>query len=230
MEIVNDLKKKLKDLPLKMILIIAVFLLLVFLFVFITDEIVLENENGFDVFVFDIMKSITGNATTTFMKSITFLGSRTFLLPAYIIICLYYLFFERKGIVAINIITIALTSTALLFLLKSVFERTRPLDPVIEKVSGFSYPSGHTFSSFTFFGLLIYATWQKDMSKEVKWALSILFFIAAFLVGVSRVYLHVHFASDVVAAFCLSMIWLLISIWGLKKIEQEKRKKKGQLA
>lgn len=229
MKFVSSFKSKLKGIPLKMVLVVAVFLSLLFVFIFITDEIVLEKENGFDLFVFDLLSAITNKANTKIMSGITFLGSRTFLWPAYTILCLYYLFYEGNKSVTINIITIALTSAGLLFFLKRIFERTRPLDPVIEQVSGFSYPSGHTFSSFTFFGLLIYATWQKEMSETVKWILSIIFFSAAFLVGVSRVYLHVHFASDVVAAFCLSMIWLILSLWGLNKFEKWRRKKRGNL-
>jgi undecaprenyl-diphosphatase len=92
------------------------------------------------------------------------------------------------------------------------------LDPLVH-ASGYSFPSGHSFSSFTFFGLMAYLIWQTDIGKGWKIFLSILFFLLASVIATSRVYLHVHYASDVLGGFSLSMLWLILSLYTLHKLD-----------
>jgi membrane-associated phospholipid phosphatase len=98
------------------------------------------------------------------------------------------------------------------------------LDPVFEAARGFSYPSGHAMSAMTFYGLLIYIVWQKIENKVFRWTLIILLTSIVFLIGFSRVYLRVHYASDVLAGFSVGIIWLVISLWVMGKIENYTRK------
>ena len=202
-----------------MLVVIILFLVTVFIFWRITDEIVLEKEGGFDDAVFKMLTQYTNPATTHTMLLFTFFGSTKFLLPAYIILSVFFLFYKRDRWQSISIAAVGLSSIGLLFLLKNIFHRHRPLEPLTSNVIGYSYPSGHSFSSFTFFGLLTFIIWQTNIAKIWKWILSILFIGLAACIALSRVYLHVHFASDVVAGFCLSIIWLSISLWILTKIE-----------
>ena len=115
---------------------------------------------------------------------------------------------------------IGLSSTGILFLFKDIFKRHRPLDPIISNVTGFSFPSGHSFSSFTFFGLLIYIIWRTNIRKSFKILIAFFLFVFAATIAFSRVYLRVHYPSDVVAGFCLSVIWLMISLWILHKADR----------
>jgi membrane-associated phospholipid phosphatase len=131
----------------------------------------------------------------------------------------YYLF-RKKIKRALDIAMIGLGSTGILNLLKEIFKRQRPLDPLIRDVTGFSYPSGHSFSSFTFFGLLIYILWKTSIKKTWKIILSIVLFLIAATIAFSRVYLRVHYPSDVVAGFCLSITWLMLSLWILHKADR----------
>ena len=103
--------------------------------------------------------------------------------------------------------------------LKNIFHRHRPLDPLAPDIIGYSYPSGHSFSAFTFFGLLSYLIWKSNLSPFLKVIVSTLFILLAFCTAVSRVYLRAHFASDVVASFFLAIIWLGISLWMKEKIK-----------
>lgn len=217
--VTQDTKKKAKGITLGLVIAIILFLATVFIFWRITDEIVLEKDGGFDDVVFKMLSHYTNPATTYIMLLFTFFGSTKFLLPAYILLAGFFLFYKRNRWQSLSVAAIGLTSIGLLFLLKNIFHRHRPLEPLTKNVIGYSYPSGHSFSSFTFFGLLTYIIWQTNISKIWKWILSIVFIGMAACIAISRVYLHVHFASDVVAGFCLSIIWLSISLLILKKIQ-----------
>ncbi|MEP7251362.1 MAG: phosphatase PAP2 family protein [Ginsengibacter sp.] len=199
-------------------LIIAIVLFIVTLtaFVAITDEIVLEHESTFDTIIYSKVSTIDSPAMTHIFEAVTFFGSRDFLLPAYVILILIFLK-KKKWALAIDVTFIGLTTTLLLDLLKNIFKRTRPLDPLIQNVTGFSYPSGHSFSAYTFYGLIVFIIWKTGISNAWKIVATILFFIVATSIAFSRVYLRVHYPSDVIAGFCLSVIWLIISLWLLKK-------------
>ncbi len=219
--------QKVKGVSLRLLIALAVFAVILLLFLYITDEIVLENESGFDNSVFQLLKGYTTPAVTGTMIFFTFFGSMKFLFPAYCILVLYFLFYKKNKLRSFNIAAIGMSSIAILFLIKDIFKRHRPSDPLIANVKGFSFPSGHSTSAFTFFGLLIYIIWESQISKWLKWALTVVFFFFAVMVATSRVYLHVHYASDVVAGFCLSILWLTICIFVLQKIEKEKGLRKN---
>ena len=212
--------KKAKWITSRFILALVLFLVILFAFVAITDEIVLGHESGFDQSISDAISSQVSPVATRLMEVVTFFGSANFLFPAYLVLIIYYLF--RKNIkLALDITMIGLSSTGILFLLKEIFKRHRPLDPLIRNVTGFSYPSGHSFSSFTFFGLIIYILWKTGITRGWKIVISTLLFLFAATIALSRVYLRVHYPSDVVAGFCLSVIWLMLSLWILHKADKE---------
>ncbi len=119
-----------------------------------------------------------------------------------------------------RVISLALTSLAILFLLKLSFQRTRPEIPLLEKVSGFSFPSGHALMSVAFYGLMIYITWHEVKNTWLRNALILLLLTLIFLIGYSRIYLRVHYASDVMAGFAVGFGWLLLSLWMIEKIEK----------
>ncbi len=200
--------KKASWITLRFILAISLFLLTLFIFVEITDEIVLEKENGFDIIISTAVSSLVSPFVTSLMNAFTFFGSQFFLIPAYLVLITYYILRKRSRL-AVDVAMIGLSSTGLLFLLKDIFKRHRPLDPLISNVTGFSFPSGHSFSSFTFFGLLIYITWKTNLKKFWKIFISFFLFLLATTIAFSRVYLRVHYPSDVVAGFCLSVAWLI---------------------
>lgn len=219
METPQQIKKKASGITLRFLITVALFILLLFLFYFVADEIVLEQNNKFDASVFQSLSDITSPAVTKVMLVFTFLGSNAFLLPAYIVLVLYFLIVRKNTRLSLDTAMVGLTSTGLLFLMKDIFKRHRPLDPLVQNVNGYSFPSGHSFSAFTFCGLVIYMIWQTKLSLVWKWFFSVFFFLLATCVATSRVYLHVHYASDVVGGFCLSTMWLIISLLLLHKID-----------
>jgi len=212
--------KKAKWITSRFILALVLFLFVLIVFVAITDEIVLEHENGFDQNISQAISSLVNPFATRLMEVFTFFGSSAFLLPAYIVMIIFYLL-RKKTKLALDITMIGLGSAMILNLFKEIFKRQRPLDPLIRNVTGFSFPSGHSFSSFTFFGLLIYILWKSTIKKTWKILLAIFLFLFAATIAFSRVYLRVHYPSDVVAGFCLSIIWLMLSLWILHKTDKK---------
>ncbi len=219
MEAKENIQKKVKGVSIRFLITLGIFLIFFLIFLAITDEMVLEHENALDFKVFHFLSAFITPAHTSIMTFITFFGSDYFLLPAYLLLIGYYFFFKRNSHLSWNILAVGVSSTAILFLLKFIFERPRPIDPVINHVNGFSFPSGHTFCGFTFFGILIYIVWHTVHINFLKWLFSFLLFAFAFFIGFSRVYLRVHYASDVVAGFCLSIVYLGLSFWVLQKIK-----------
>ncbi len=223
----SQTNEKVKGISFRLLIVLAIFIVILLVFLFITDEIVLEKETGFDNSVFQFLRGYTTAAITGKMIFLTFFGSQKFLFTAYCVLVLYFLFFKRNTLRSFNIAAIGLSSVTLLFSIKNIFKRHRPLDPLLANVKGFSFPSGHSFSSFTFCGLLIYILWETQISNWLKWIGTIALFIFATLIATSRVYLHVHYASDVIAGFCLSVLWLTICISVLHKIENKNRLRKN---
>lgn len=216
----QGISQQAKGISVKVLFIIGIFLLSLVVFGLIAQEIVVEKENHLDIVVFNKLKHITTPPLTKIMTVITFFGSPFFLLSAYILLSVYFLFIRKHLEIGFTAIAIGLTTTAILYSLKSAFHRIRPIDPLVQKLTGFSFPSGHSFSAFSFFGLLIYIVWKLKVTRGLRWTATIFFFLFACAIAFSRVYLHLHYASDVVAGFCLCVIWLSVSFWTVNRIDK----------
>ena len=120
---------------------------------------------------------------------------------------------------AIETATVMISSVLLMSLLKRLVQRQRPDFPMVEGITNFSFPSGHSFMSMVFYGLMI---WYAAAYIENRWVRLTTILILSFIIaaiGFSRIYLRVHYASDVVAGFCFAYIWLLACIWFVDKRE-----------
>jgi undecaprenyl-diphosphatase len=198
---------------------IGLFIVSLFFFVYIISEIVLENEKNLDDWGWRLVEPFRSVNMTEFMEKITWLGSWYFLVPAYLALIAWFQHYHKKQSAALEILSIAVTSTVVMFTLKEIFKRQRPLEPLLHSVPGFSFPSGHSFSSFTFFGLLVYIIADsKNLSLSTKWIASVFCLLLAAVIAFSRVYLKVHYPSDVIAGFCLCVIWLGISFFVLHRL------------
>jgi membrane-associated phospholipid phosphatase len=214
-------KEEVKGISIRVLVVLsitAVFLLVLF---FLTNKVVLQNQTSFDFSVFRFLDRYRSNGVTQVLIFFTFFGSLNFLLPAYILLSLYFVFYKKNNYKSFNITAIGLSSGLLLYLIKNIFQRDRPPNPLIANVSGFSFPSGHSFSSFTFAGIIIYMLWKSERDLVWKCTGTAFLFILATIIAFSRVYLQVHYASDVIAGFCLSFVWLALCIFILDKFRPE---------
>ncbi|MBO9571275.1 MAG: phosphatase PAP2 family protein [Chitinophagaceae bacterium] len=222
------MKQKLKKfwasvsvLSFEVLLVLSIFLASLFVFIYVTDAIFDLKSTVLDETVFNFLHRYVSEKNTSVMVFISFFASRDFLLPANVLIVIYFLFINKDYSYSIRIAAVALGSFAVMSLLKLYFQRPRPQDPIYSHVLGYSFPSGHAMSAMTFYGLLIYIVFKYVKNSILKWIL-IIFLIAVILaIGTSRVYLRVHYATDVLAGFSLGVIWLVISLWLISLIEHK---------
>jgi undecaprenyl-diphosphatase len=158
------------------------------------------------------------------MQFITFFGNHKFLIPANLVLIAWFLFVKRHRWYSIKVPVVAIGGVSIMFILKQFFNRPRPLTPLLEPVKGLSFPSGHALMSMSFYGLLIFLVWENVNNRVWRWVLTVLLLIFILLIGFSRIYLRLHYFSDVIAGFAGGIIWLTLSLWVIRKIERYSRK------
>jgi undecaprenyl-diphosphatase len=209
------------EIEIKTLLVSLLFIVCLFGFGYLAHEIVGENETAFDARAFHFFAGFSSPGFININRVFTFFGATYFSIPAYIIL-LTILFLSGRKSDGINIAIVAVTSTVLMFGLKEFFRRKRPDLPVIRTLDNFSFPSGHALSSFIFCSVLVYLVWKGKMSLTWKWALSVLLILFSVCIGISRIVLRYHYASDVLAGFCLALAWVIFSLWLEKKLTSRK--------
>src|SRR5687768_11096020 len=193
--------------------IVSIILLagLLSILVFLIKERVRKYKR-IDLLIFEKLEPHTGSLRNRIILFITFLGSHKFLIPANLLLIGYFLFIRRLSWFSIRVAVIALSSLALMLLLKALFKRKRPLSPLIKAVKGLSFPSGHAITAVTFYGLVIYIISNIISPGILLYALITFFVVLILLIGFSRIYLRVHYPSDVLAGFIIGLMWLVISL------------------
>src|SRR5215216_1945135 len=209
----------------EMTIVLCLFVLALAAFVYITRRIFILNKTKLDDSVFAFLKNHVSERNNDIMQFFTYLGRHEFLIPANLILIAYFLFIKKHRWYSIKIPAIALSSLALMFGLKNLFDRDRPLVPLLEEARGLSFPSGHALMSVTFYGLLIYIAFKGFKNKALKWTLISLLLLLILTISFSRIYLRVHYASDVIAGFCVGILWLVICISVLNRLEKFSSKK-----
>ena len=103
---------------------------------------------------------------------------------------------------------------------KSIFTRSRPIGINLIDETGFSYPSGHSMVSLSFYGFITYLLLKNCKNNLIKTIIIISSIILISLVGFSRIYLGVHYLSDVIGGFLLATIYLNLYI-NIIKLEKK---------
>lgn len=181
-------------------------LITLILFIAIIRSVYKESIMNFDNFYYEHISKLISDQMTFFVKMITNLGSAFSLVSLTILILLIPKEKKYGILVGINLITIFVINT----ILKFIFARPRPLDINLIEELGYSFPSAHAMISTAFYGFIIYLIWQMKISKRRKWISSILLSILIVLIGITRIYLGVHYASDVFAGMLISISYLVL--------------------
>lgn len=187
-------------------------LLLLTIFLNFADK--LRQASGgiyFDEIIISSINKMVKPGMKSVMVFISFLGSAKFYIPICLLILIYFI--KNKYYINIFVLINGVLGSALLnFLLKMYFTRTRPEEyfQIIE--TGFSFPSGHSMVAISSYFTLTYLLFRKkawDAKKVFIWLLT---GILVLLIGFSRIYLGVHWPTDVIAGFSLGFIWAFINM------------------
>lgn len=196
----------------KILLTIAVLSIL-----FLVWVVVVHGSNSFDQKIFNLLAPHLTEGRTRLMLFITFLGNPVFLVPANLLLLLFFLIKKNKW-AAISITLLSLGGLGIKLLLKQLFHRLRPDNSLIEGgVNGFSFPSGHALLSVAFYGFLIWLTAHSISNKWLQRGVIILLVLIILAISFSRIYLRVHYATDVIAGLCIGFVWLSFCFWFIDK-------------
>lgn len=214
-------EKYFKKLPLGLSIILLLFAAAIFSFVYIVHEVHWEKEDAADNRFFDFLSvNVISNDLTPFMKVVTHFASATFLQIAYGVLVLSYLIIKNWKR-AVEIAVIGLGGFVINYFMKLSFRRVRPPDPLIDRLENFSFPSGHATSAFIFYGLLAYLVWKTAVPVFYKYLTCFILILFSLLIGFSRVYLRVHYPTDVLAGICIGFSWLFITLWLFYKLKKK---------
>jgi undecaprenyl-diphosphatase len=167
----------------------------------------------------------TGFFTTT-AKAISVAFDTTALLVISIIIASFLFIFHHRRYSLLLLGTMT-GDTLLVEFFKTITASPRPLDGIIVG-TGYSFPSGHTTSSVVLFGVLVYFAWKHWDSMKARVLTSGLYVSIVVVVGFDRIYLNVHWFSDVLGAVFLGAFWVAFSIWLFNRlIARARSREKG---
>ena len=155
---------------------------------------------------------------TPIAKFITNFGGTIFLIA--LTVLLFILIKNKK--IGLSIFSNLVIITVLNQLLKRILQRPRPTEFRIIEETGYSFPSGHSMVSMAFYGYLIYLIYKYVKNKYIKWISIVLLSILICSIGVSRIYLGVHYTSDVLGGFLVSISYLILFISTVNKFFIEK--------
>lgn len=176
--------------------------------------------SSFDANTVQAFAAIRTPDTTRLFISISELGSTVFIGGLSVFLALYFLLRIRLSWLAGLVVGIGGTATVV-FLLKELATRTRPpaaLQAYTE--TGFSFPSGHASMSLAFYGFLAYLAYKTFPESRYRVATITIAGGLVWLIGFSRVYLGVHYPSDVAAGFVIAAIFLWLAVVVTKKFEK----------
>ena len=171
---------------------------------------------GFDDPVREWFYSLRRPAITGTAIAVTTLANK------YVIIglCLLLLIIPRTRMTfGIPLSVGALVTMLVNSLVKHLVQRPRPDVMHLVTEHGFSFPSGHSITSMFFYGMAIWLVWRYVKSKTVRWILTVLLAIPMLLVGPTRVYLGVHYPTDVLGGWCLGIAAIIVTIEIIRKVE-----------
>jgi undecaprenyl-diphosphatase len=176
---------------------------------------------AFDASVRTFVHSFSSPPLTAVMKAVSYTGKvRTLVLlgTAVVAVMLYLRVFRS---IAIFLITMA-GEIMLELTLKATYQRARP-EPFFDLPlpESYSFPSGHALGSLCFYGVLAWIVVRRIRDRRIRAVIAVLTAVFVLMIGLSRVYLGVHYPSDVLAGFVVGLIWtgsVIFADWYLNSL------------
>lgn len=195
------------------IICLAASAILLDLFIEITESTLLKYEMiHLDAFIIHIIQQFVTPNLTIWVLLITDSGSAKFYLIACSLLFLYWII--RRSLIKAFILISCLGGAGILnFLLKHLFERNRPDIYRVITETGYSFPSGHAMGALCFYGIVAFFFSLRFSNPIFKLLIALLTTFYILLIGLSRIYLGVHYPSDVLAGYIAGSTWLFFCIF-----------------
>jgi undecaprenyl-diphosphatase len=210
MSIATARKRLLEFLSLSLLLGLGAAIAALVFFGWLADEVLEGETRHFDDVTRAAVHTIASPTMTTTMRGVSFLGSTLFLTAATIFVVLWFVLRKWGREAALLAITM-IGASALNTTLKLAFKRPRPVPFFnLTPPETYSFPSGHSLASCCFFaGLaaILSGRVKSRRARTIIWIAAATMFV---LIGLSRIYLGVHYTTDVIAGFVAALIWILV--------------------
>lgn len=168
--------------------------------------------NAFDQFIASPILTARSPEKTAFYSFITDMGGTFFIILMTLLVSLYFILKKKDFRTAYwYIFHVAIGAGVLNQVVKLIFQRTRPTIEHLVSQDGYSFPSGHSMASLICYGGIVLLIFHLDQKNWIKLLACLFAVILILTVGISRIYLGVHFPSDVFAGFCLAGSWVSLS-------------------
>lgn len=192
-------------------------------FIFLVEDVIDSEIMTFDDKCYNFVSlHLISDFMTPIAKFITNFGG-VYWLIGFSIFLLFVIKNRKIGIsILLNLSLAALTN----YTLKQILQRPRPTEFRIINESGYSLPSGHSMVSMAFYGYLIYLVYKNVKNKYIRIGLISFLSILIVSIGISRIYLGVHYTSDVIAGFLIAISYLIIYTNTTKFIRDNKEEKR----
>ncbi len=197
----------------KYLIIISILL---FIFLGMLGIVLFDKDLVFDSAVYNFVISFRCDTLDNFFKTVTKFGNTLSIVG---VVCLFVLIFRNKYSLLLVIST--LDSVILNTIIKHVVRRDRPSVLRLISQGGYSFPSGHAMISVCVYGFLLYLAFSKIKNKYLKYISSFLLFMLIISIGLSRIYVGVHYASDILAGYSLALIEVILLVQLDKNIKIE---------
>jgi membrane-associated phospholipid phosphatase len=198
------------------------------LFGWLAEEVIRGDTNQFDATVRDAVHNHATPLLTSIMQGFSFLGSVTWVLIFGVLVGCACFYFKRPRIAGFLAITMAGVTT-LDYVLKLSFHRPRPVAFFGVAPSSYSFPSGHALGSLCFYGILAAVLSDRMRAGKQKFFVWLAAALLVAMIGLSRIYLGVHYPSDVIAGYLAGAVWIT-AVTVVDKVLLDRREKKINLA
>ncbi len=194
------------------VIAIIIFIASIHLFLEITEDLKAKYMTDIDASVSHYITSFRSPELTKYFTLATNVGDSLGYICAFVIVTIvFYLMFDNwKYVVELAIISLLALSSNLI--LKQIIHRPRPISEHLVSVDTLSYPSGHAMSAMAFYGLLIYLFYTFKMNHFIKIIVITALVFIILSIGISRIYLGVHYPSDIAGGFVAGFIWVILCV------------------
>ncbi|HJP93370.1 MAG TPA: phosphatase PAP2 family protein [Pyrinomonadaceae bacterium] len=217
-------KQRFQFLSLSLLLGLAAAIGALVFFGWLADEVLEGEMRHFDEVTRAAVHQLASPALTTIMRGLSFIGSTVSLTVATTVVVISFALHKWGREAKLFAITM-IGGSLLNMTLKLAFKRARPIPFFnLTPPETYSFPSGHSLMSCCFFGALaaiLAARIKRRSVRVIVWAFATVMFL---LIGFSRIYLGVHYTTDVIAGFAAALIWILI----IRFVEIELERRKGR--